>query len=110
MRNAGREVHECPGLNFHKLVFNFDEAAANSTDVIDVKFKSIPGITRAFNKTEESELVRGLRYPTLYGTAFAFRATQKMHGVHQAIVDAQCHKDPVNIGFQCGEHTVQIAP
>ena len=50
---------------------DFDEAAANSTDVIDVKFKSIPGITRAFNKTEESELVRGLRYPTLYGTVFA---------------------------------------
>jgi hypothetical protein len=49
---------------------DFDEAEANSTDVIDVKFKSIPGITRAFNKTEESELVPNLRYPPLYGTIF----------------------------------------
>ena len=50
---------------------DFDEAEANSTDAIDVKFKSIPGITRAFNKTEESEFVRGLRYPVLYGSVFA---------------------------------------
>ena len=33
---------------------DFDEAKANETDKVEIKFKTIPGIARAFNKTEES--------------------------------------------------------
>jgi hypothetical protein len=33
---------------------DFDEAAANVTDKVDVKFKTIPGITRAFGKSVSS--------------------------------------------------------
>jgi hypothetical protein len=33
---------------------DFDEAAANLTDKVDVKFKTIPGITRAFEQTKSS--------------------------------------------------------
>ncbi|HEY6007053.1 MAG TPA: hypothetical protein VIU40_01925 [Geobacteraceae bacterium] len=54
---------------------DFDEAEANSTDLIDVKFKTIAGLTRAFNKTEDSDLVRNLRYSVLYGTIFADMAS-----------------------------------
>ncbi len=50
---------------------DFDEAQANSTDVVDVKFKSVPGITRAFDKAEESDLVPKLRYSTVYGVIFS---------------------------------------
>jgi hypothetical protein len=76
----GNVLWEYPNFRRRSLSFpaffalqypDFDEARANATDLIDVKFKSIPGITRAFNQTEASELVRGLRYSTLYGSIFA---------------------------------------
>jgi hypothetical protein len=35
---------------------DFDEAKANATDSVDVKFKTIPGITRELNKSEDSSL------------------------------------------------------
>jgi hypothetical protein len=48
----------------------FDEAAANSTDYVDIKFKSIPGITRAFDKTEDSSLPGGGKVSKLYLSIF----------------------------------------
>ena len=49
---------------------DFDEANANSTDYVDIKFKSIPGITRAFNKTDDSSLPGGGKVSKLYMSIF----------------------------------------
>ena len=49
---------------------DFDEAAANVTDQVSVKYKTIPGIQRAFNKTEESSYLSNVKISTLYSSAF----------------------------------------
>ena len=48
---------------------DFDEAAANVTEQVDVKFKTIPGISRAFAKPASS-LVKERRGSQLYATVF----------------------------------------
>ena len=58
----------------YKPLFNlqypdFDEAAANVTDKVDVKFKTIPGIARAFEKTRSSSF-NDSRISRLYGEVF----------------------------------------
>lgn len=49
---------------------NFDEAKANSTDYVDIKFKTIPGITRAFYQTDDSSLPGGGKVSKLYLSVF----------------------------------------
>jgi len=38
---------------------DFDEAKANETDKVEIKFKTIPGITRAFNKGQDASSGNG---------------------------------------------------
>lgn len=49
---------------------DFDEAAANVTEKVDVKFKTIPGITRAFDKTKSSSVLNDVNVSRLYGDIF----------------------------------------
>jgi hypothetical protein len=46
---------------------DFDEAAANLNEQVDVKFKTVAGIAAAFAKTEPSAIENGTRISTLYG-------------------------------------------
>lgn len=59
----GNTLWEYPNFQLRRLSLNpllnlqypdFDEAEANVTDKVDVKFKTIPGISRAFAKTTSS--------------------------------------------------------
>ncbi len=67
--------------NFQKHLFSlpallnlqypdFDEAAANVTDKVDIKFKTIPGITRAFDKTKSSSVRDDVQVSRLYSDVF----------------------------------------
>ena len=49
---------------------DFDEAAANATDKVDVKFKTIPGITRAFEKTKSASGQNDAKVSRLYCDVF----------------------------------------
>jgi len=49
---------------------DFDEAEANVTDRVDVKYKTIPGITRAFEKTKTSTVQNDMKVSRLYSTIF----------------------------------------
>jgi hypothetical protein len=49
---------------------DFDEAAANLSDKVDVKFKTIPGITRALLVKEKDILRRDKTTSALYGATF----------------------------------------
>ena len=49
---------------------DFDEAAANVSEVVDVKFKTIPGITRAFGKTDTSSAQINARVSKPYEAIF----------------------------------------
>jgi hypothetical protein len=58
----------------YKPLFNlqypdFDEAGANVTEKVDVKFKTIPGISRAFEKTKSSA-INELKVSRLYSDLF----------------------------------------
>jgi hypothetical protein len=61
-------------LSFSPLVSlqypDFDEAAANVTDYVEIKFKTIPGLARAFNRAEASSLQKNTRVSVLYGNIF----------------------------------------
>ncbi|HJV36520.1 hypothetical protein [Geomonas sp.] len=48
---------------------DFDEAAANLSEKVDVKFKTVPGITAAFAKTESSA-AKGPDVSKLYATQY----------------------------------------
>jgi hypothetical protein len=48
---------------------DFDEAAGNTTDKVDVKFKTIPGIARAFDKSTSSS-VKDVKVSRLYIDVF----------------------------------------
>ncbi len=50
---------------------DFDEAAANETDKVEVKFKTLPGITRALQRKEKDVLRRELRVSRLYSSIFS---------------------------------------
>ena len=45
---------------------DFDEAAANLSEKVDVKFKTVAGVTAAFSKTEPSTVANGPQVSTLY--------------------------------------------
>jgi hypothetical protein len=49
---------------------DFDEAKANETEKVDVKFKTIPGITRALNKSEDSILPGKAQVSSAYASIF----------------------------------------
>jgi hypothetical protein len=50
---------------------NFDEAKANETEKVDIKFKTIPGITRALNKAEDSSLPGSAKVSAAYVAIFS---------------------------------------
>jgi hypothetical protein len=50
---------------------DFDEAAANLSEKVDVKFKTITGITTAFGQTEKSSVDNGPPVSTLYANQFS---------------------------------------
>ena len=49
---------------------DFDEADANLNDQVDIKFKTIPGLTRTFNKTDSSLLKKDTKISSIYSGAF----------------------------------------
>ncbi|QXE90644.1 hypothetical protein [Geomonas subterranea] len=49
---------------------DFDEAAANLTDKVDVKFKTVAGVNAAFAKSEPSSVPNGPEVSTLYVKQF----------------------------------------
>lgn len=49
---------------------DFDEADANVTDKVEVKFKTIPGITRAFAKSDDSSVQKDAKASKLYAAVF----------------------------------------
>jgi len=49
---------------------DFDEARANVSDKVEVKFKTIPGIGRAFDKSEKSSVRDNVKVSELYNAAF----------------------------------------
>jgi hypothetical protein len=49
---------------------DFDEAAANLSDKVDVKFKTVAGVTAALGKSEKSTVANGPAVSTLYASQF----------------------------------------
>lgn len=49
---------------------DFDEARANESERVEVKFKTIPGIGRALGKRENSSVQAGLQVSNVYSSAF----------------------------------------
>jgi hypothetical protein len=49
---------------------DFDEATANLSEKVDVKFKTVAGVTAAMNQTEPSEVANGPRVSTLYAKQY----------------------------------------
>ncbi len=49
---------------------DFDEATANSTDKVDVKFKTIPGIVRGLDKSQDSSIQGGGKVSSSYVSIF----------------------------------------
>lgn len=67
--------------NFHKRFLSysplinlqypdFDEAAGNSTDRVEVKFKTLPGITRTLTRSKDSSFIRDLPVSRAYNNIF----------------------------------------
>jgi hypothetical protein len=54
---------------------DFDEAKANETDKVEIKFKTIPGIARAFNKTEDSSFQGNVKVSGVYSSIFSDMAS-----------------------------------
>jgi hypothetical protein len=50
---------------------DFEEARANMTDQVKVKYKSVPGIGRAFNGSETSSVNSSKQVSVLYNQQFA---------------------------------------
>ncbi len=49
---------------------DFDEAKANETDKVEIKFKTIPGIARAFNKTGSASYADNAKVSKAYSAIF----------------------------------------
>lgn len=71
----GTLLWEYPNFRQHTLNYpmlfamqypDFDEAAANLSDQVEVKFKTVAGITAAFAKSEPSAVANGSKISTLY--------------------------------------------
>jgi hypothetical protein len=50
---------------------DFDEAKANETDKVELRFKTIPGITRVLKETEESSLQGNAKVSSAYTSIFS---------------------------------------
>jgi hypothetical protein len=68
--NFRRTMPSLPAL-FSLQYPDFDEAKANLSDKVEVKFKTIPGITRAFARMEESSLLNKTQVSELYANIFS---------------------------------------
>lgn len=75
----GNTLWEYPNFRQRSLTFpmflalqypDFDEAAANLSDRVDVKFKTIAGISKALAKTEKSSVQGKAQVSTLYNLIF----------------------------------------
>lgn len=75
----GNTLWEYPNFQLRLLSLNpllnlqypdFDEAEANVTDKVDVKFKTIPGISRALAKTTSSSVRKDAKVSRLYSRNF----------------------------------------
>lgn len=75
----GNTLWEYPNFRQRSLTFpmflalqypDFDEAAANLSDRVDVKFKTIAGISKALAKTEKSSVQGKAQVSTLYNVIF----------------------------------------
>ncbi|WP_224983445.1 hypothetical protein [Geomonas agri] len=67
--NFRREVPSYP-VFFSLQYPDFDEAAANLTEKVDVKFKTVAGVNAAFAKSEPSSVSNGPEVSTLYVKQF----------------------------------------
>ena len=75
----GNTLWEYPNFKQRQLTFptfftvqypDFDEARANATDKVDIKFKTIPGINRALSKGDESSLRKNATVSNAYAAIF----------------------------------------
>ena len=75
----GNTIWEYPNFRRSNLSFplffplqypDFDEAAANLSEKVDVKFKTVAGVNRAFAKTEPSSVANGPEVSTVYAKQF----------------------------------------
>ena len=75
----GNTLWEYPNFRQRSLTFpmffplqypDFDEASANLSEQVEVKFKTIPGITRAFAKSEKSGVQNNAQVSTLYNQVY----------------------------------------
>jgi hypothetical protein len=65
---------------------DFEEARANLTDQVKVKYKSVPGISRAFAKNEGSSVNSAKQVSTLYNKQFA-DMNSFLHYYHNPFAD-----------------------
>lgn len=75
----GNTIWEYPNFRANRLSYplffalqypDFDEAAANLTEKVDVKFKTVAGVNAAFAKTEASSVPNAPEVSTLYVKQF----------------------------------------
>lgn len=75
----GNTIWEYPNFKTNRLSYplflalqypDFDEAAANLTEKVDVKFKTVAGVNAAFAKTEASSVQNAPEVSTLYVKQF----------------------------------------
>jgi len=75
----GNTIWEYPNFKRNPLSYpllfplqypDFDEAAANLSDKVDVKFKTVAGVSAAFAKSEKSATANGPQVSTLYAAQF----------------------------------------
>ena len=75
----GNVLWEYPNFRQRRLTYpmffalqypDFDEARANATDRVEVKFKTIPGINRALGKSDDSSYRKNGKVSVVYNTIF----------------------------------------
>lgn len=75
----GNTIWEYPNFRRNSLSYpllfplqypDFDEAAANLSEKVDVKFKTVAGVTAAFAKSEPSSVENGPKVSSLYARQF----------------------------------------
>ncbi len=67
--NFQERIHSLPPL-LNLQYADFDEADANATDKVDLKFKTMAGITRAFDKRASNSVLQGAKVSRLYSAQF----------------------------------------
>ncbi|HZV81121.1 MAG TPA: hypothetical protein VFF53_03025, partial [Geobacteraceae bacterium] len=72
---------------------DFEEARANLTDQVRLKYKSLPGIGRAFTKTEGSSVKSSKQVSTLYNAQFLLMSSL-LHYFHNPFAEKKGEKKP----------------